>query len=163
MEFRGYRPDDFEAMFRLDEACFGPPFRFSRATMRRFAEAKKARVVVAEQEGLAGFCVMHVERVPGGCVGYIVTLDVAVAFRRRGLAAELMRRVEDTAREAGCQAMALHVSVGNDGAIRFYERCGYERSARAEGFYGKGGDAWIYRKALSVAEVNGGEWGSFPR
>jgi len=94
MEFRGYRADDFEAMFALDEACFAPEFRFSRAMMRRFAEAKKARVVIAEEDGLAGFCVVHVERVAGGCVGYVVTLDVAASFRRSGLATELMRRVE---------------------------------------------------------------------
>jgi len=163
MEFRGYRADDFEAMFRLDEACFELPFRFTRAMMRRFAEVKKARVVIAEENGLAGFCIVHVERVDGGRVGYVVTLDVAVGFRRRGLAAELMRQVEAQAFEAGCGAMVLHVFVGNDGAIRFYERCGYERWARAEGFYGEGGDAWVYRKALGDGAVNGGGWDAFPR
>src|SRR6185312_10182246 len=125
MIFRPYRSDDLAALFALDEACFEPPFRFSRAAMRRFAEAKKARVVIAEEDGLAGFCIVHVERVEGGRVGYVVTLDVAEQWRRKGLAGELMRRVEAEAHEAGCWAMVLHVFVGNDGAIRFYERCGY--------------------------------------
>ena len=163
MTFRGYEEADFEAMFRLDEACFEGAFRFSRAMMRRFAEAKKARVVIAEEEGLAGFCIVHVERVEGGRVGYVVTLDVAAAWRRKGLAAELMRRVETEAHEAGCGAMVLHVFVENDGAIRFYERCGYERWTRARGFYGEGGDAWVYRKVLSQGAVNGGGWDAFPR
>jgi ribosomal-protein-alanine N-acetyltransferase len=149
MEFRGYRADDFEAMFALDEVCFAPEFRFSRAMMRRFAEAKKARVVIAEEDGLAGFCVVHLKRVEDGCVGYVVTLDVAAPWRRQGLAGELMRRVEGQVLEAGCGAMVLHVFVGNTGAIRFYERSGYVRSGRAVGFYGDGGDAWVYRKALA--------------
>ena len=149
MTFRGYRTDDFEAMFALDEACFEPPFRFSRAMMRRFAETKKARVVIAEENGLAGFCVVHVERVAGGCVGYVMTLDVAEPWRRQGLAGELMRRVEVQVLEAGCEAMVLHVFVGNAGAIRFYARSGYVRSGRAVGFYGDGGDAWVYRKSLA--------------
>ena len=80
MEFRGYRVEDFEAMFRLDEACFGPEFRFSRAMMRGVVQAKQAIVVIAEDNGLAGFCVVHVEPVEGGCVGYVVTLDVADHF-----------------------------------------------------------------------------------
>jgi len=42
-------------MVALDDVCFEASFRFSRSSMRRFAEAKKARVVVAEEDGeLAG-------------------------------------------------------------------------------------------------------------
>jgi ribosomal-protein-alanine N-acetyltransferase len=150
VQFRGYRDGDLEAMFRLDEVCFEAPFRFSRGTMRRFAEAKRARVVLAEVAGeLAGFCVVHVER---GGVGYVVTLDVAPSWRRQGLAAMLMERVEVQAREAGCGAMVLHVFDGNQGAVRFYERSGYELVGRDVGFYGDGVDAMVYRKALgSVA------------
>jgi ribosomal-protein-alanine N-acetyltransferase len=146
MKFRGYLADDFEAMFRLDELCFEEPFRFSRAMMKRFAEAKKARVVIAEEKGLAGFCVVHVESVQDGCVGYVVTLDVAVEWRRKGLAGELMRRVEKEVIADGCDVMVLHVAVGNFVAIRFYEDVGYERVDRVDGFYGEGGDAWVYRK-----------------
>lgn len=160
MKFRGYRAEDFETMFRLDEACFAPEFRFSRAMMRGVAEAAKARVVIAEEDGLAGFCVAHVEPVEGGCVAYVVTLDVSPDWRRKGLAAELMRRVEDAAREAGCGAMALHVFVENKDAIRFYERCGFVRSRRAKGFYGEARDAWVYRKAFGDVDLSGGEWDS---
>jgi len=158
MRFRSYHTDDLEEMFLLDEACFEAPFRFSKAMMRRFAEARKARVVIAEKSGLAGFCIVHVERVDDGRMGYVVTLDVAERCRRKGLAAELMRRVEAEAREAGCCAMVLHVFVGNDAAIQFYERSGYERQEKAEGFYGQGGDAWVYRKTLSErTAVSGSE------
>ena len=61
---RGYRDDDLDAMFRLDEVCFEAPFRFSRAAMRRFAKARRARVAIAELDGeLVGFCIVHVETV----------------------------------------------------------------------------------------------------
>ncbi len=146
MEFRGYRLEDFEGLFALDELCFEPPFRFSRGAMRRFAEAKKARVVIAEDGGLAGFCIVHVER---GGVGYVVTLDVAEVWRRRGLAGDLMCRVEGEASAAGCTQMLLHVFEGNARAVRFYERNGYERVGVAAGFYGHGVDALVYRKPLS--------------
>ena len=148
MKFRGYIADDFEAMFCLDQLCFEEPFRFSRTMMKRFAEARKARVVIAEEKELAGFCVVHVERVEDGFVGYVVTLDVVLEWRRKGLAGELMRRVEDEVRSEGCEVMVLHVAVGNFAAIRFYEDAGYERVDRAVGFYGVAGDGWVYRKAL---------------
>jgi ribosomal-protein-alanine N-acetyltransferase len=135
-------------MVALDDVCFEASFRFSRSSMRRFAEAKKARVVVAEEDGeLAGFCIVHVERgVPR--VGYLVTLDVAVTFRRRGLASRMMAEVERLALEAGCELLGLHVWTENVAAVRFYERLGFAYSRIEGGFYGDGRDALVLVKPL---------------
>ena len=136
-------------MFRLDEACFEEPFRFTQSAMRRFAESRKARVLIAESAGtLAGFAILHVE----GRVGYVVTLDVAEEFRRQGLGRQLMRAMENEAGDVGCVVVGLHVFVGNEGAIRFYQRAGYERAGDVQGFYGEGLDAWVYRKSVSKGE-----------
>lgn len=150
MRLREYRREDLSSIFALDEVCFEPPFRFSASAMRQFAEARNALTVVAETNGgeIAGFCVAHVERVHGGQVAYIVTLDVAPLHRRHGLARQMMERIEDQARGAGCESMALHVSVENSGAIAFYETEGYERSHGVDGFYGLGRDAFVCRKTL---------------
>jgi len=145
IELRGYDARDLDAMFRLDEECFEEPFRFTRSAMRQFAESRKARVVIAESVGaLAGFAILHAE----GRVGYIVTLDVAEDFRRRGLARQLMEAMEQEAEDAACAVVGLHVFVGNEAAIRFYERVGYERVGDVPAFYGDGLDAWVYRKKL---------------
>jgi [ribosomal protein S18]-alanine N-acetyltransferase len=147
---RGYRAGDVEAMYALDVACFEKPFRFSRSAMRRFAEATKARVVVAEEGGgVVGFGIVHVEEGELGRAGYVVTLDVAVEHRRKGLAAGMMAELERQALGDGCGAMVLHVFTGNEAATRFYERGGFVRSHRARGFYGKGLDAWVYQKRLA--------------
>ncbi len=138
---REYRAGDVEAMFRLDEACFAEAFRFDRRSMRRFAEEERAVSIVAEAVAgeMAGFVIVQVE----DGVGYVVTLDVAETFRRGGLGARLLQAAEE---RAGVEVMALHVSTGNLGAIRFYERLGYELLGMQKGFYGAGGDAFVYRK-----------------
>jgi ribosomal-protein-alanine N-acetyltransferase len=56
--------------------------------------------------------------------------------------------VEGKMRAAGAKGMELHVSVENEGAVRFYEGMGYGRVGVAEGFYGKGRDAWVYGRGL---------------
>jgi len=146
-ELRGYEERDLDAMFRLDEACFEEPFRFTRSAMRQFAESRKVRVVIAENAGeLVGFAILNVER----HMGYVVTLDVAEEFRRRGLARQLMETMEHEAVDAACAVVGLHVFVGNEAAIRFYERVGYERVDAVPGFYGEGLDAWVYRKKLEA-------------
>jgi [ribosomal protein S18]-alanine N-acetyltransferase len=144
---RAYRPGDWEAMYALDVECFAPEFRFSRRAMRGFAEAPGAVTVLADGGGeLLGFCVVQME----GPVGYVVTLDVAAAWQRRGLARRMMEDVEAKVRTAGGTGMALHVSTGNVGAMRFYESIGYGRSGMVEGFYGQGLDALVYRKRFGA-------------
>jgi ribosomal-protein-alanine N-acetyltransferase len=131
--------------------------------MRQFAEARNALTVVAETESgeIAGFCIAHVERTRGRLSAYIVTLDVDLKQRRRGLAGQMIEHIEHQAREAGCDAMALHVSVKNDGAIAFYESKGYERSHMVKSFYGLGRHAYVYRKPLTSTGGIGQEWSTF--
>ena len=163
MRLREYRENDLGTIFALDEVCFEAPFRFSARTMRQFAEARNALTVVAEADSgaVAGFCIVHVERALKGLRAYVVTLDVAPLYRRQGLARQMIEHAEQQAAEAGCDAMALHVSVENEGAIAFYEREGYERSHMVRSFYGLGRHAYVYRKALGSPVRSGDEWSSF--
>ena len=163
MRLRDYSSSDLRAIIALDEICFEPPFRFSARVMQQFAEARNALTVVAEGEAgeVAGFCIAHVERAGKGLRGYIVTLDVAPQHRHQGLARQMMRRIEKQATDAECEAMALHVSVDNVGAIAFYEREGYERLHMVKSFYGLGRHAYVYRKSLARATSNAEEWSTF--
>jgi ribosomal-protein-alanine N-acetyltransferase len=149
VQLRPYEADDFEAVYRLDELCFTPEFRFSRASMRRFLQSSRARALVA-QVGieLAGIVLIHVERAAGSASGYVVTLDVHPAFTRRGIATALLRGAETQALHEGCRAMLLHVFVGNRGAITFYESMGYKAGHTVEDFYGPELHALVYRKLL---------------
>jgi len=144
---RNYRLGDWQAMHALDLVCFEPVFRFSRGAMRSFAEAPGAVTVLAEAQGkLAGFCIAQLE----DRTGYVVTLDVAPAWRRRGLARRLMAEVESRLHSAGAAEMHLHVFTGNAAAIRFYESIGYAQTGVAENFYTQNLHALIYRKQLTA-------------
>jgi ribosomal-protein-alanine N-acetyltransferase len=137
-------------MVALDDLCFTEPFRFSRASMKSYAQAKNACVVVAEDgEQIAGFCILHVERSRRRDIGYVVTLDVVGAYRRKGLATDLMRAVEQMAMADGCKTLALHVFVENEAAILFYAKFGFVSSHIAEGFYEDAGDALVMHKELA--------------
>lgn len=63
---------------------------------------------------------------PGRHVVAVVSVYVASAVRRRGLAGALMDRVEDwAAHERAATTTSLWVVDGNDVARRFYEQRGY--------------------------------------
>ena len=152
IRLRPYRVDDLDAMHALDVECFDKPFRFSRLAMGRFAEARQARVVIAEDgHALVGFVILDVEATEEGRFGYIVTLDVSPGHRRKGLAGQLMEKAERAASREGCAAVVLHVFVGNEPAISFYVGRGFERLHRESDFYGPGIDAWVFHKPLHPA------------
>jgi ribosomal-protein-alanine N-acetyltransferase len=139
-------------MFQLDEACFEEEFRFDRESMREFAEEQNSIVRIAENVcgEIAGFVIVHVERVKQGWRAYVVTLDVAATYRQKGLATRLMSDVEASLMALGVKWMQLHVFTGNVNAIRFYERLGFERLSMQRNFYGEDGlDAFVYGKELS--------------
>lgn len=144
---RRYEPQDLDGIVALDAACFEPPFRFSKAAMRRFSEAENAWAVIAEAQGkLAGFCIVHLEPAETVQVGYVVTIDVAEGFRRRGLGERLLAEGEAWARASGGVGMMLHVYIENLPAVRFYDRLGYRSVGGQKGFYGPGVDATMYWK-----------------
>ena len=140
------RARDVPAMHALDLLCFEESFRFDLKSMRKFALKVGAIVVVAEAAGeLVGFVIVHLER---RRLAYVVTLDVAPAFRRMGLAKALMIEAERQSSKAGADRLRLHVFVQNSAAINFYERLRFHRESMDGGFYGDGLDAWIYWKVV---------------
>jgi ribosomal protein S18 acetylase RimI-like enzyme len=145
--YRMYRPEDFNALYAVEEVCFAPPFRFGRAAMRRIVEEPKtATWIAADEGGMAGFAVVEWFPTRGGTNAYIQTIEVMPERRGHGVGAELLDRVEQSAREAGARAIGLHVDAENASAIRLYERLGYACEGRREGYYPQGRAALIYVK-----------------
>lgn len=162
MYLRDLQPGDLERMYALDLVCFGEPFRFSRAAMRRFALAVEASVRLAlasaasdlrqpeRETALLGFAIVHRQAAPQGWTGYVATLDVHPAARRQGIAACLMRDLQATAKANGAATMSLHVFVENEAAIRLYERLGYRCHGTVANFYAPGLDALYFELSLDV-------------
>jgi ribosomal protein S18 acetylase RimI-like enzyme len=84
-------------------------------------------VLIAEQDGRAlGFVDAEFEK------GAVVVVDVYVRkeAQRQGIATALLEQVAAAARERGLEHMKLEVDSRNNGALRFYERLGFEEGAK---------------------------------
>lgn len=138
--------EDFEAMYRLDQACFEPGIAYSRVELRRFLRLPAAEGVVFELDGaIAGFAIGYLS----DRAAHVVTLDVAGDHRRKGIGrivlGELLRRFE----EAGAREARLEVAEENGGAIAFYEGLGFSRRRRIPDYYGRGRHAFEMGKQLT--------------
>ena len=149
MLYRFYQPGDFAQLYAIEELCFQPPVRFSRAYIRELTKSADATTWVAENDGqLAGFAIVDFTPAAGAHIAYIQTIEVAPNYRRRGIASELLRRIEDSTRDAGARTIWLHVAEGNAAAIHLYQTHDYLPQGRAENYYASGIAALIYGKSL---------------
>ena len=105
--------------------------KYDEAALKALLADPKRPILAAEVEGrLAGyaFCILQItENDPVLCdrkVLYIDDLCVEETLRGQGIAGALYERVLEYARELGCDAVTLNVWCGNDGAMKFYEKCG---------------------------------------
>ena len=149
MHYRLYNPEDFAALYAIEEACFEPAVRFSRSLMRSLAHDPNCRVWLGIlDEVRVGFAIVGLrgDEVPDAA--YIWTIEVLPAFRRRGVAQQLLMRVEESAQEAGRSAIELHVSERNADALALYAAAGYAQFGVEAGFYGRHEDGLRYRKML---------------
>jgi len=151
--YRRYAPEDFAALYAVEEVCFQPPLRFGRGLMRQLTGQSNGATWIAEEERMCGFGIVEWTRDEAGVAAYIQTLEVVHEARGRGVGGELLRRMEDSAKAAAAEEIRLHVNAENRAAIRLYERYGYEERGRAAGYYGRGTTALIYGKALRAGKT----------
>jgi len=125
----GVDPVAEEVAFRLD--------RLESEDYRAWIAVDGGRTdgpIAAVGADLAGFVTTGVESSPTvfDTPDRLVVGDLYARepYRGTGLAADLLDRAARRARTAGCAELALDVDVGNDRALAFYEKCGFETVRR---------------------------------
>ncbi len=150
MLFRPFQPADFAQLYTIEELCFEPPFRFSRALMRKLTQSSSHATWIAEEDGaMTGFAIVDLKASVAPPTAYIQTLEVTPTQRGQGIGSELLCRIENSARDSDANAIWLHVDTENNGAIRLYEAHGYTRQGREEHFYARHRAAFVYSKPLA--------------
>lgn len=150
MHYRLFEPPDFDDLYAIEEVCFQHPQRFTRRYMRQLIASRDSATWIAEQNStLAGFAILEWAQQLDGVVAYIATIEVLPKFRKQGVGAELLRRLEGSANAEQAIAIWLHVDMENAAAIHLYERLGYSNSGRAEHYYARNRSAAIYIKHLA--------------
>lgn len=133
MAVRDFATEDFEAAYRLDQACYPPGIAYSRYALKEFLSLPGTRAWVArENQQLIAFIIA---RRMGRDRGYIITLDVSEASRRRGVGSRLLALAEDWLRAEGVRIVRLETAVDNAPAVAFWRQRGYCEVGRAHGYY----------------------------
>jgi [ribosomal protein S18]-alanine N-acetyltransferase len=150
---REYRPEDFQALWRIDQECFPPGIAYSQRELAAYIRRKGAFTIVAqplEKQGepaasIQGFIVGEVHR----SMGHIISIDVLAPSRRSGLGSKLLMAAEQRLVALNCRSVVLETAVDNTGALSFYKRHNYSVLKTSPRYYSNGVDAFVLGKNLS--------------
>lgn len=69
-------------------------------------------------------------------VCYIMTITVLKPYQRYGIGSQLLAQaIQDCMEARNVKTMQLHVQEGNDAALAFYKKHGFEVKAKLENYY----------------------------
>ena len=142
---------DATAMFAVENAAFNEPDdRFNQRQIRRLILNPRARVAVAEQDGVivgwsAALIRQHVRWQSGRVYSVAVHPDAA----GKGIGRSLLNWSLASLTDAGISRVYLEVRETNTAAIRLYHDTGFVTIGRLASYYGRGVDGLRLRRVGS--------------
>jgi ribosomal protein S18 acetylase RimI-like enzyme len=158
LRIRPSQAEDFETLWRMDQACFPADQAYSRQELNLYMRQRGAFTLVAElvaaDSGPASAGFIVAEAGPRG-KGHIVTIDVVQEARRAGVGSRLLEHAERRLHADGCNVVVLETAVDNAAALMFYKRHGYVVEKTVPRYYNGILDAFQMRKDLPARASNG--------
>jgi ribosomal-protein-alanine acetyltransferase len=146
IQIRAYAPDDFEALYLIDQACYPRAIAYSRATLREFLALPDADCLVAEKDdNIVGFILSESEQRQG----HIITIDVLKPYRRKAVGSALLQDIEKRAAERGVREIVLETATANEAAVSFWRKHGYRTRGVLRNYYPGRLDAFSMIKRLA--------------
>ncbi|MDO7710652.1 MAG: GNAT family N-acetyltransferase/peptidase C39 family protein [Pseudomonadota bacterium] len=137
---------DVGQLVELENNCFDSD-QLSRRSFKWMITKGRALLLVAESEQhIVGYVLLLYHR--GTSLGRVYSLAVSAEQRKLGLARQLMEIAEREALEDGRSFLRLEVRPDNAGAIRLYEKLGYEFFDVVSDYYEDHADALRMMKVL---------------
>ncbi len=133
IEYRAMTEEDTKQVAALEKAVFSSPWS-REALLQELDGTRGAHYIVAarggEVIGCAGFRKVLDE-------AYITNVAVKEGERRKGVGAELLRRMDLLCARLGILRQTLEVRVSNRAARNLYEKLGFVSAGIRPGFYEK--------------------------
>lgn len=122
--------DDLEQVMEIERELFHVPW--TREGFFTFLTREDAMFLVVEEKGqILGYCGLLMVLDEGDITNVAVRRD----RQKEGIGNFLMESLVRLAAERGVTTIHLEVRVGNDRAIRLYERNGFTRDGIRKGYY----------------------------
>jgi len=138
-----------DAIYEIERECF----TFEAFTKDQIAflldNPSSVSLVALVNNEIAGFIIGLIYDWGREKIGHIVTLDVALKHRRKGVGMKLLKDLELKFKEMGVDSCYLEVRADNKAARRLYRSLGYKRVRTLKDYYGRGVHGIQFKKLLA--------------
>jgi ribosomal-protein-alanine N-acetyltransferase len=131
VELRALGMADLDALEEIERMSYPSPWSRSMFAAELQKPGALALGAYRENGELVGYAIVsrHVD------VWHVMNIAVAPTYRRRGVARALLERLFEVTAADARRGYTLEVRVSNAGAIRLYERLGFEPRGIRRGYY----------------------------
>jgi len=143
--------EHLEEVLRLNLRCFKNGENYTKHTFSYLLNEPRTlsyRAISAAGD-MVGFAFVMINE---NGAAHLTTIGIAPEHRRRGLAANLLSRIETALKAKRIETVVLEVRIGNTAAQRLYRMAGYTVVQRMTGYYNNGEDCFLMMKSLIVLD-----------
>jgi len=139
-----FRLRQMPRILRIERASFGSEAWPRKYFLELYRDCRAFFVVAKVGGRIAGYAVACMAKRNAE----IASLAVHPDYRRRGLAAALMRHTLRELGAAGVRRVELMVRIGNTGGAQLYRSLGFRRVRMVPRYYEDGGDGFLMARAI---------------
>lgn len=149
VKIRKARVSDIPQLLILENACFSYDQLGRRNFHWMIKKAHSIFLVVEYKSELIGYGLVLINR--GTSLARLYSICTLKVYQGHGLATKLIRELEgQAALSEDCAYLRLEVKENNRGAIKLYEKLGYQKFTEKEDYYDDGQAALCFEKRIRV-------------
>jgi [ribosomal protein S18]-alanine N-acetyltransferase len=145
---RGFRPEDFEPLYQIDQICFPNSIAFSRKELTYHLNHPQCITRIATSaNAILGFVLARIE---SSIHAHVLTLDVVPECRKQKIGTSLMKALHEELQRKGISASVLEVGVLNIAAQHLYKQLQYQYLSTIPGYYNGKEDAFRMARLVQL-------------
>jgi ribosomal-protein-alanine acetyltransferase len=125
-----------DKFYEIEKQCFQREAFTKQQIAYLLTEYNAIGLAARVNSEIAGFAIARVDIGRNTSFGHILTVDIAPAYRRKGIAQKLLQEIETIFREKGIKECRLEVREDNVAALNLYQKLGYKKVGKLEKYYG---------------------------
>jgi ribosomal-protein-alanine acetyltransferase len=125
-----------DKLYEIEKQCFDKEAFSKQQIAYLIGDYNSIGMAAREGNEIVGFAIARVDIRRNLRFGHILTVDVAPAHRRKGIAQKLLNQIEELLKEKGVSECNLEVRENNAAALSLYEKLGYKKVGKLEKYYG---------------------------
>ena len=125
-----------DRLYEIETECFDREAFTKQQIARLLTDYDSVCLVAKVNSEIVGFIIGMIYLERNSLIGHILTIDISLIHRQKGIAQKLLQEIEKIFTEKGVKACRLEVREDNIAALRLYQKFGYKKVAKLKNYYG---------------------------